>query len=110
MISGWPSRESPSIYGFHAQQAAEKLLKALLSVRTVRFQKTHDLHELLTLLENAGVTLPSDLTRVDELTPFAVQWRYDCFTAPASFDRARARSSVAKLRAFVEPQIKPATS
>jgi len=48
---------SDSIYGFHAQQAAEKLLKALLSVHAVRFPKTHDLHELLNLLENAGETL-----------------------------------------------------
>jgi len=101
---------SDSIYGFHAQQAAEKLLKALLSVHAVRFPKTHDLHELVNLLENAGETLPPELTRVDELTPFAVEWRYDYHTAPASFDRVKARDLVAKVRAFVEQQIKPAIS
>ena len=97
-----------SIYGFHAQQAAEKLLKALLSVHAVRFQKTHDLHELLALLEDAGESLPPDLLQVDELTPFAVQWRYDYFTARASFDRVKVRSLVAKVRAFVEQRLKSA--
>jgi HEPN domain-containing protein len=98
---------SDSIFGFHAQQAAEKLLKALLSVRAVRFQKTHDLHELLNLLESAGEIIPADLARVDELTPFAIQWRYDYFSAPASFDRAKARDLVAKLRVFVEQHFHP---
>ena len=59
---------------------------------------------------NAGETLPPELTRVDELTPFAVEWRYDYHTAPASFDRVKARDLVAKVRAFVEQQIKPAIS
>lgn len=98
---------SDSIFGFHAQQAVEKLLKALLSVHAVRFQQTHDLHELLTLLEIAGENFPTDLLRVDELTPFAVQWRYDFFTVPASFDRVLARALVASVRAFVEPQVNP---
>jgi HEPN domain-containing protein len=101
---------SDSIYGFHAQQAAEKLLKALLSIHAVRFPKTHDLHELLNLLEEAGEMLPAELTRVDELTPFAVEPRYDYFTAPASFERVGARSLIACLRSFVEHQIKPANS
>jgi len=96
---------SDSIFGFHAQQAAEKLLKALLSMHAVRFRKTHDLQELLSLLEDAGQRLPPDLTRVDELTPFGVEWRYDYFTAPASMDRAAVRALVAKVRAFVEAQI-----
>jgi HEPN domain-containing protein len=96
---------SDSIFGFHAQQAAEKLLKALLSMHAVRFRKTHDLQELMTLLEAAGVALPSELARVDELTPFGVEWRYDYFTAPVSMDRAEARALVAKVRAFVEARV-----
>ncbi|MBM3892414.1 MAG: HEPN domain-containing protein [Verrucomicrobia bacterium] len=94
-----------SIFGFHAQQAAEKLLKALLSIHAVRFRKTHDLQELVSLLETAGQQLPADLTRVDELTPFGVEWRYDYFAAPAAMDRAEIRALVAKVRAFVEAQI-----
>jgi HEPN domain-containing protein len=98
---------SDAIYGFHAQQAVEKLLKALLSVHAVRFPKTHDLQTLLTLLEGVGETIPSELTRVDDLTPFAVEWRYDSFTAPSAFDRLKTRALVARLHSFVERQIKP---
>jgi HEPN domain-containing protein len=58
-----------AIYGFHCQQAAEKLLKALLSHGAVRFPRTHDLAELISLLEAAGHKLPAALSRVDEFTP-----------------------------------------
>ena len=37
--------------GFHAQQAVEKCLKAILALHGVAFRKTHDLDELLGLLE-----------------------------------------------------------
>jgi hypothetical protein len=66
------------------------------------------LDELLNLLEEVGETLPVELIRVDELTPFAVERRYDYFTVPASFDRVGARSLIACVRSFVEHQIKPA--
>ena len=99
-----------SIYGFHCQQAAEKLLKALLSAKRVRFQKTHDLQELLTLLEGAGEVLPGALCRVDELTPYAVEWRYDYPPADRSFDRAAARQLVRELRAFVHQKIHRSTA
>jgi HEPN domain-containing protein len=101
---------SDSIYGFHAQQAVEKLLKALLSVHAVRFPKTHDLHVLLGLVENAGETLPLDLIHLDDLTPFAVDWRYDSITSPTSFDRVKTRSLVARVRLFVEQKINRAPS
>ena len=42
------------IVGFHCQQALEKLLKALLSLRGVRYRKTHDLRELMDLLKDGG--------------------------------------------------------
>ena len=44
--------------GFHAQQAAEKLLKAALVVRGVDYPRTHNLGVLIELLSNAGVALP----------------------------------------------------
>jgi hypothetical protein len=49
-------------------------------------------------------------TRVDELTPFAVECGYDYFTTPASFDCVKTRSPVARVRSFVGQQIKPAIS
>jgi HEPN domain-containing protein len=62
---------------FHAQQAVEKLLKAVLIVNGIEYQRTHDLHTLSTLLLEHGITppcLPEELTR---LNPFAVTFRYD---------------------------------
>jgi HEPN domain-containing protein len=60
---------SESILGFHAQQAIEKLMNALLSsaILGVRsFQITHDLEKLRALLVAAGETLlPTPLSFSD---------------------------------------------
>lgn len=66
------------IFGFHAQQAVEKTLKAWLASRGVEYPLTHDLSRLLSLLEDQGI----DVTRywcLVELNVFAVQARYDAF-------------------------------
>ncbi|MBI4023486.1 MAG: HEPN domain-containing protein [Verrucomicrobia bacterium] len=104
-----PSVADSSI-GFHCQQAAEKLLKALLSQKEIRFQKTHDLQELMTLLVKAGSPLPESLSRVDEWTPYAVEWRYDYLMEGEPFNRNEARDLIRKLRVFVESQINPRSS
>lgn len=46
---------------FHAQQAVEKSLKAVLLFRRIEFPFTHDLEELVETFEQAGVKLPPDL-------------------------------------------------
>ena len=61
---------------FHAQQCAEKYLKARLQEDSVPFKKTHDLVSLLNLvlaLEPAWNMLRPDLII---LTDFAVDYRY----------------------------------
>ena len=63
------------IFGFHAQQAAEKLLKAWLALLGETYPTTHDLARLVTMLRESSV----EATRFNELveyTPFAVQFRY----------------------------------
>ena len=63
------------IFGFHAQQAAEKLLKAWLALLGETYPTTHDLARLVAMLRERGV----EATRFNELveyTPFAVQFRY----------------------------------
>lgn len=92
-------------FGFHCQQAAEKLLKALLSALAVRFRRTHDLQELMTLLENAGDPLPGAFAGLDELTPYAVDFRYDESIEATAFDRQAARQLVRDLRAYMEARI-----
>lgn len=64
---------------FDAQQAAEKALKAVLVFKNVKFPKTHAVAELLTLVEQAGVTVPPALYAASALTVFAVEGRYPGF-------------------------------
>lgn len=78
-----------SILGFHAQQAAEKLIKALLSALSVPFELTHNLGRLQTALEAAGESLPATPSALSELNDFAVVYRYDLlfqFEAPERAD------------------------
>lgn len=62
--------------GFHAQQAAEKFLKAFLVWHQVEFPKTHDLAELLDLVSSVDQSLADTLDSTTSLTPFGVTIRY----------------------------------
>lgn len=61
---------------FHAQQAAEKAIKAVLLSRSIEFPFTHDIEELLEIAESAGVALPGTISEGGSLTPYAVETRY----------------------------------
>ncbi len=69
---------------FHAQQAAEKAIKALLIRHGIQFPYVHDLAALLTLLEKATGELPEPIRQAEWLTRFAVQTRLsgDCSARP----------------------------
>ncbi len=71
------------ILGFHAQQAAEKMLKAVLAELQVSYPYTHRLSDMIDLLQDQGHTLPEGLAEVRLLTPFAVQFRYDFLSESA---------------------------
>lgn len=100
-------RVSDTVIGFHCQQAAEKLLKALLSNLMVRFRRTHDLRELMDLLTDNGHALPEALADLDILTPYAVEFRYEFLPQEQEtpLDRQEARELVQRLRAWVESKI-----
>lgn len=61
---------------FHAQQAIEKLMKAVLVRRGVTPRKTHDLDVLATELKAAGVVLPFSKVELVKLSMAAVHARY----------------------------------
>ncbi len=65
------------ILGFHAQQAAEKMLKAVLAAQQIRFPFTHRLTELIDAIKNTGLLFPQKFEALRYLTPFAVEFRYD---------------------------------
>ena len=61
---------------FHAQQCAEKYLKALLTERDVRFPKMHHLPTLLDLLVPVCPEAEAYRAALSSLAPFAVDLRY----------------------------------
>lgn len=63
---------------FHAQQAAEKYLKGLLTFYSISFPKSHDLEELAALVpERAKLNL--NIEELIELSQLAVVPRYPGF-------------------------------
>ncbi len=71
-------RKKPLITGacFHAQQCAEKYMKALLVSKKAGFPMTHDLLLLNNLCSSAGILLEIDSKLLNTLTDFAVRTRY----------------------------------
>jgi HEPN domain-containing protein len=73
-------KENPSIsdeiFGFHAQQAVEKALKAWILSKDIEHPHTHDLNALLGELGRLG-ELVADYQPLIELNPFAIQFRYE---------------------------------
>jgi HEPN domain-containing protein len=62
---------------FHAQQAAEKYLKAFLTHYGVTFPATHNLAKLVELGARTDESLRTLTATVEPLTPYAVETRYD---------------------------------
>jgi HEPN domain-containing protein len=100
---------SDEIIGFHCQQAAEKILKALLSDLGVRIRKTHEIGALMSVAAEAGCPLPEQFEDLDALTPFAAVYRYEDYDAPVSLDRTAARGILRQLRLWVEGKIQERT-
>ena len=57
-------------FGFHVQQAIEKLLKALLSQLSIEYKFTHDLNQLELQLKDAGEALPAALEDFSSIGTF----------------------------------------
>lgn len=60
---------------FHAQQAAEKALKALFVVMSMPYPRTHDLAFIIDSLP-PETTIPPFLLNLPILTKYSVQYRY----------------------------------
>jgi len=91
---------SDNILGFHAQQAIEKWLKAVLASNSIDFEYTHDLRRLIELLENTGVTLPLNTQEVVMFTEFAVPLRYEDLLDAEPLDRRAALTLVNEVGAW----------
>jgi HEPN domain-containing protein len=69
-------RVSYNPVGFHAQQAAEKYLKALLTRLGTQPPRTHNIGELLALAEATTPGIQGELQAAETLTLYGVEVRY----------------------------------
>ena len=105
--------EAPlKIIGFHAQQAIEKMLKAVLAFHAVRYRRSHDLVEMMDLLRENNVDFPDELEDVRRLNPFAVEFRYDDIMDDQQecFDREWIQACVQRIKVWASAIIKPPSS
>ena len=70
------------IYGFHVQQAAEKLLKSWIALLGESYPLTHSIETLLKLLADRGIDTTPFLD-LSAYTPYAVEFRYAGASDPA---------------------------
>ena len=101
----------PSAIAFHCQQAAEKYLKALLAWRDVEFPKTHELANLIKLIETNDAKLAASLLDVIVLTPYGVELRHPGDRPDATPDEAREAVELARqVRDAILPLLPTANS
>jgi HEPN domain-containing protein len=93
---------------FHAQQAVEKCLKAVLVWYQVEFPKTHDIGRLMDLLKTVDSGLADRVREASALTPYAVEARYPSDLPEPTLAEAREALSIAtRVRDAVLRQLAP---
>jgi hypothetical protein len=89
---------------FHLQQAAEKYLKSFLSFNKIHFGKLHDIKKILDLYIENGIKIPPEAEAFVELTPYAVEGRYD-FITDENIDIPRFIILLEQLKMFVDDHV-----
>jgi HEPN domain-containing protein len=93
---------------FHAQQAVEKFLKAVLVWHQVEFPKTHDIGRLTDLLKTVDSGLADRVREASALTPYAIEARYPSDLSEPTLAEAREALSIAtRVRDAVLRQLAP---
>lgn len=94
---------------FHAQQAAEKFLKAVLVWHQIEFPKTHDISRLLDLVRPAAADLADGLDEAAALTSYGVEARYPGDLPEPTPDAAKEAVALARrVREAVHAHLPPA--
>jgi hypothetical protein len=94
-----------TIVGFHAQQAIEKLIKAVLSDSQIAYPRTNDLDRLVQLLEAEQITQLPGAQQLGSLTPWATYLRYADPPEPISLDRPATVTLVDNVADWASAQI-----
>lgn len=79
----------PESICFHAQQAIEKYLKAYLQFLNIAYRHSHDLDYLIELIVSQDQYFNKFYEISDELTPFAVNIRYETESGEYSLEDAK---------------------
>jgi HEPN domain-containing protein len=91
---------------YHAQQAAEKALKALFVAHGLRFRYTHDIKELITGLQHQQISVPKPLYETVMLTRYAIETRYPYNAEAVTEDELRQAIAYAeRVVAWVDREI-----
>ena len=94
------------VVGLHAQQAAEKYLKAVLAHRGITYRRVHSITYLLGLLEDHEVAPPPPRAESSRrFTPWAPQARYDLDTEGAVLDREAAVELVRGVQEWAQAEL-----
>lgn len=89
LSSGCPYR----LIAYHAQQCAEKYIKAYLVFHKIDFPYTHNLRKLLQI---CGEELLTVLEQAETLTPFAITTRYPGLDEEVSLSEALSAIELSK--------------
>lgn len=96
----------PENVGFHAQQYAEKTFKGFLIFHQIAFERRHDLNYLIDLCVPVEPAFEQFRVSADELTPYAVEYRYPDVPAVFSLEQAQtAVSNAGRIYTFVLAQL-----
>ncbi|RJP31349.1 MAG: HEPN domain-containing protein [Candidatus Omnitrophota bacterium] len=82
---------------FHAQQAVEKSIKAVLVYHQIHFPYTHNIGFLINALKEAGIHWPEELENCVILTKYATLARYPSDMTPVTQVQYKESISIAKM-------------
>lgn len=92
---------------FHAQQAAEKSIKAYLTAHDIDFPFIHNLEKLIELCAQRDPSFSALKPLAQELTPYAVELRYDDEFWPAVETAHQAFDAAMTIKVFVTDRLPP---
>lgn len=91
---------------FHAQQAAEKYIKAYLTWLDIEFPFTYNLENLIDICSEQDASFSALYEMADLLTPYAVTLRYDQDFWPDVDTVKEALDAAEKIRDFILNRLK----
>jgi len=89
---------------FHFQQCVEKLIKTYLDFNKIKFPHTHDLKDLINILEDNNINFIDNIDFIVLLTQYAVEGRYAIIHDDLD-DADKYIETLDKLLSFVQREI-----